>query len=625
MIYRGYILCEGKKALQKFNGVENLSSLEAVNKSASFAGVLNNDTIMIDIDDMAEATAFKKLLEGMGTSCPILKTSRGMHFYFKGSRQRCKTKTLLLCGVEADIKNGPNAYDAIKVDGNTREWLNGDYNSALEPLPVWCQVGGDIHFYGMGDGSGRNDAFYKHIITCQKKGMKKEEIIKLFEAINNTLLKEPLRGNELNTVLRDEAFETDIQESGPTGGKKSFKETALELIEQYHIKKKDKVLYVDGVTINNIGDKLLEWLDDSTIKSRAEITAFIEGLAPTVQEPSKNCIRFLNGVYDLEAEAFYSDDGGDDYPNIIMTNYKSEAYSKVVDITLNKICCYSKERRELLEELIGYSFLRDCRFRKAFILYGDKRNGKSTFLRALKAMLGEVNVSTLSLHDISRQFATVGLLGKLANIGDDISGDYVPDTSTLKKVISGEYMTVDRKHKEALQIRPYSTLIFSSNDLAPFKDDSGAMLDRLVIVPFEAKFNTTDSDYNPNIEEDMVTTEALEYLAKIGLEGLKRLVSNNSFTVVDVEILDEFKAVNNPINVFFEDIKEEFVEKGYLEIKEVYWKYREYIVACGLQGPYAIYRFSILFREYFKCERGVKNIGGKSRKCFVYNDQLKGL
>ena len=57
-----------------------------------------------------------------------------------------------------------------------------------------------------------------------------------------------------------------------------------------------------------------------------------------------------------------------------------DAYSEIVDKTLNKLACGDKQIRALLEELIGFTFYRRNELRKAFILVGDKSNGKSTYL-----------------------------------------------------------------------------------------------------------------------------------------------------------------------------------------------------------------------------------------------------
>lgn len=79
--------------------------------------------------------------------------------------------------------------------------------------------------------------------------------------------------------------------------------------------------------------------------------------------------------------------------DIVITNkipwdYKPDAYSELADSTLNKLACGDAAIRALLEECIGYCFYRRNELGKAFILTGDKSNGKSTFWIVSKQSLG---------------------------------------------------------------------------------------------------------------------------------------------------------------------------------------------------------------------------------------------
>lgn len=613
-MYRGYIVCNGKKSIEKFSNDEKLHSLEEVQNMPSYAGVLDENTVMIDVDDMLQANSLQALLAEMGVSCPILKTTRGKHFYFKG-KQRNKTHEPLLCGIEADIKSGRNSYDALKVDGVEREWIRE--SETLSELPKFLFSGGQ-KLFGLKKGDGRNDTLYKYILTLQKNGMDKEEIKRLYTAINNHVLGDRLSERELETIMRDEAFSDSVKTKQ---SRKNYDDIAKEIIEEYKIKRDGKLLFVDGtaVTAQKMMDNLCIWYEGSTIKSRNEVLTFISVLASQINKPDKDCLKFANGVYNIDSGIFTADTEECDYSNILPVKYNSTAYDSLMDSTLNKICCNNQQVRAVLEEMIGYCMLRDCRLRKAFILYGDKRNGKSSFLRALKSMLGSENVSTMGMHDISRQFATIGLAGKLANIGDDISGEYIADVSTLKKVISGEYMTVDRKHKEPIEIRPYATLIFSSNDLAPFKDESGAMMDRIIVIPFNAVFKETDKDFNPNIEEDMLKSSALEYLAKIGVDGLERLLKNGKFTETEEgeEIKDDYKEVNNHMLEFYTEIGTQFEGAYRIPVPELYNEYIEYCIRAGINNRYSRRKFAILVQNYFKCYIEPRMIQGKSVRCFI--------
>lgn len=126
--------------------------------------------------------------------------------------------------------------------------------------------------------------------------------------------------------------------------------------------------------------------------------------------------------------------------DIVITNkipwdYKPDAYSELADSTLNKLACGDAAIRALLEECIGYCFYRRNELGKAFILTGDKSNGKSTFLDCVKAILGDRNISALDLKELGDRFNTSMMFGKLANIGDDIGDDFLQGSqvSVFKK------------------------------------------------------------------------------------------------------------------------------------------------------------------------------------------------
>ena len=74
-----------------------------------------------------------------------------------------------------------------------------------------------------------------------------------------------------------------------------------------------------------------------------------------------------------------------------------------------------------LQKCLGYTLCKNSRRHKAFFLVGDGSNGKSTLLDMVKEMLGEENISNLSLLDLEHSFRPAELEHKLANIGDDIS------------------------------------------------------------------------------------------------------------------------------------------------------------------------------------------------------------
>lgn len=50
-LFRGYVRTKNKKCLESFKGVKNLKTLEDVQGLDEYAGILGEETILIDVDD----------------------------------------------------------------------------------------------------------------------------------------------------------------------------------------------------------------------------------------------------------------------------------------------------------------------------------------------------------------------------------------------------------------------------------------------------------------------------------------------------------------------------------------------------------------------------------------------
>lgn len=274
--------------------------------------------------------------------------------------------------------------------------------------------------------------------------------------------------------------------------------------------------------------------------------------------------------------------------NKIPVNYNPSAKSIVVDQVLNKIACNDPDLRLLLEEMIGYPLLRRPELGRCFILTGRGSNGKSTLLDMLKGMLGDKNVSAIGMEELEQRFKTADIVGKLANIGDDISNNYMPDNSKFKKLVTGESLMVERKGKDPFEIKNFGKLIFSANEIPRVNDTSDGLSRRLIIVPFNARFSSKDPDFDPFIKDKLATNDSLEYLLLLGIKGLKRVLRSLEFTQVESvkKELQEYEKINNPIIMFIEDNK-----INNEPVKAIYNKYATWCYNGGMK-PVNINKFT---------------------------------
>ena len=264
--------------------------------------------------------------------------------------------------------------------------------------------------------------------------------------------------------------------------------------------------------------------------------------------------------------------------------YNPAAHDDLLDHTLNRLACDDPEVRALLEEMVGYCMYRRNELGKAFILIGDKSNGKSTFLHVVKNLLGDQNIASLDLKELGDRFKTAELFGKLANIGDDIGDEFIANASVFKKLVTGDRVNVERKGQDPFEFNNYSKFLFSANNIPRIKDKTGAVQRRLVIVPFDAKFTPNDADFRPFIKDELCEQGSMEYLALLGLQGLKRVLGNAQFTTSSrvQGQLDEYEENNNPIIGFINEVGVDGLENEATD--SVYRRYKEYCIANNFQA-----------------------------------------
>lgn len=271
-----------------------------------------------------------------------------------------------------------------------------------------------------------------------------------------------------------------------------------------------------------------------------------------IEESDAKYIQFCNGVLNIDDMSMRPLGPDIRITNIIPWNYETNAYSPAVDKMLNDVTCNDIKLRQLIEEMVGYCLYRSLKFRKFFILTGGKRNGKSTFLEMMVYALGRANVSSLSLQDYQQQFARVRLYGMLANIGDDIADEYINETDIIKKLISGEPVQAAEKGQPVFFFRNCATSIFSANNVPRVRDPTGAYIDRIIPIPFNAVFPEKTADVN--ILEKILNREGAEYLLKLGVDGLVRLLKNKCFTTTE-EIEEKRSDMNKDNNHLIEFIE----------------------------------------------------------------------
>lgn len=622
--FKGYVIGKGKQAIMKVKNVQ-LLSWDAVQRYRSFGTILNQYFVDISFDTNERSQKFWDMAEKNNWKCLIFENLENGHIHsiwripnnwkFKDGRDK-----KLAVGLIADIHSG-STYIPLRVDGVDR------FPPSFEPddideVPVELfPVNTTIDLEGLQEGDGRNEELFRYILILQSQlGLDEELIRKVLYNTNYFIFQEPLSDDELEVILRDEAFQKPVFFCDKTFLFDRFatwlknNENVVSISNQLHI-------YQDG--IYQVGYKAIETaminqMPNLKKTQRREVLEYMELIADEKAQADARYIAFRNGVLDIvtgQMQPFS--------PDLVITNqipwdYNPEAYSELADDTLNKLACGDQPIRALLEECIGYCFYRANDYKKSFMLTGKGNNGKSTFLDCVKAILGDGNISALDLKELGDRFSTSMMFGKLANIGDDIGDDFLQGSqvATFKKVVSGNRIKAERKGQDPFEFNPYVKLLFSANDIPRMKDKTGAVLNRLVIIPFNARFTKylpsgeIDPDYNPKIRYELVEQSSVEYLIRVGVEGLKRIIKNQGFSKSDAteQMAEEYDLMNNPIKGFFAEQEEGYIFRE--TVQDIFTRYQLYCNDCGIK-PETKISFGKTVAEMFQVESKNTRVNGK--------------
>ena len=619
-LFRAYLPTKDKTPLIKFKDAKPLSE---VTDLPEYAGLLAEDVILIDVDEYESSERLMNIVEDLQLNCRVYETTRGKHFLFYGGNiNKCGTHLKLAVGIEADIKIGNhNSIEVIKYNGTERKIIYDiEPDESYCECPAWLTpVRTKTDFTTLESGDGRNQTLFNYILTLQSAELSNEDIKETITLLNKYVLPDPLDEAELNKILREESFKKPVFYTD-----KGFNHVGAGnyVIKNHHvIRLYDQLYMYDGSVYvpckYKLGSVIRNLVQGIKKNHLAEVTSYINDMTPIKNKLAEpKYIAFNNGIYNLDTgklEEFR--------PDIIITNkiphnYNYDAYSETMDGVLDKVSCNDDQIRDLLEEMAGFCLYRRNELRKAFILIGDKANGKSTFLDCIVNMVGEDNTSALDLSELKDRFRGSEMVGKLLNAGDDISDNFINDTAMFKKVVSGERVTAEKKGVDAFKFSNYCKFIFSANSIPRMKDKTGAVLDRLIIIPFNATFSKSDPDYDPHIKSKLNTEEAMEYLIQLALDGLKRVLKNNGFSVCDKveDELEKYHEKNEPVIGFMKelDIDVDILNNS---SKDVYMRYKIYCNDNNLT-PLAHNAFSENLSRNYGIATKTAKVKGKSVKVF---------
>jgi putative DNA primase/helicase len=251
----------------------------------------------------------------------------------------------------------------------------------------------------------------------------------------------------------------------------------------------------------------------------------------------------------------------------------------------------------MLYEVIGLCMCRDSgRYAAGYVMEnGTASNGKSTYLRLLRNVLGNDTISRLNPQQLGGRFSGGDLEGKLAVIADDVPADVVDGASSqvFKCLCSGDPISAEVKCGPRYSFTPKATVVFSCNTMPRFKGVDNGILRRVVPLPLNARFSGSNDD--PKVKADLVKDEqVIEYAISRGVQALHGIIERGHVTKCK-EHDNLVKAIETESNSALAYLEVAELEGRQIEgrpTSEVYGSYKLFCANSGLTRPFSLSGFT---------------------------------
>jgi len=268
--------------------------------------------------------------------------------------------------------------------------------------------------------------------------------------------------------------------------------------------------------------------------------------------------------------------------------------------TLNGIFENNQDKIVTLQEFMGYCLTRDVTREKSLLLLGESRSGKSTILETISRLIGEENVSNVSLENLANAQYTSLLVNKMINIDWDVASGAERFEANFKIITSGEPVNVNDKYVKPFTFRPYCKLVMAANKFPRITDHSSAFYKRLILLPCDRVFEPHEQDLQ--LKHKLINERP--GIFNWSMAGLHRLEKRGGFEVNKqfmTDAIEELREESNPIDVFFkETIVADVNGNNEIYKDELYLIYKKWCIDNG-NASMAKNKFgSVVYNKYSK-------------------------
>lgn len=545
------------------------------------------------------------------------------------------------CGAPVRILKGRTFIPLRVSEHKAKVLYDGTDDQPIESLPPELMpVDADP---GVFQADGREPYVIKKLLTYRdylvtSRHAQKFDWERIFEAIDRWTLAVPVSDDDKKRLLDMSNFTFVPDFTGPTG-RFSHSTCADYMIKKYHACMVDGALYLyDGYIYRSDFRAVMQEIDraypDGTDKQRQEVYKIMQLRAPERKRADPALVAFKNGFLDLREPAScrhlkpFSPDHcilhqlAVDYHPVADTDEAKKADDFLSGV-LDSLSCGDAGIKKLLIACAAYCLYASNPLRSFFVLVGEKRSGKSTFLTMIEAMLGEAECAKLTLPQLLARFGPANLAGKLAELGDEIPDAALSATDVnFIKGWTGAYSPVsaELKGRDFFDFMPTAKLIFSCNSIPRMHDPDGSCLSRLIPIPMLQYYDPESADTElPSTLKSKAVGEAFARLCVRMLDEMHITSDHAHFPtspLVD-RMKAEYSKDSDSLQTYLTSLALEAGDFIGRTVHECYMEYSTYCKEAGMHGYLESTFRKQLFRRFHLTTRQQRVAGGKRMQVIV--------
>jgi phage/plasmid-associated DNA primase len=186
-------------------------------------------------------------------------------------------------------------------------------------------------------------------------------------------------------------------------------------------------------------------------------------------------------------------------------------------------------------------------YKRAYLIYGKKNAGKTTFVELMECMIGHDGFCDISLDKINQRFQIASLEGKLLTLHDDMGYFTLKDTETFKTLTGRRQHGIERKGVQPYVATLNAVHVFTTN--TPAKFDSRIKTDEAYWERWE--FITFGNEYGMkgDFKEEIFAPENLTAFLNVVIAEMLKIGRNRKLSS-DVDWYDtreKWMLAGNPL------------------------------------------------------------------------------